>query len=124
MPVLEVSGARRLRSTLKAAGDNLHDLRDAHAAAAGIVAGASMPTAPKVTGKLAASIRPAGTKTGAVVRAGGARVPYANPVHWGWAKRHIRPNPWLLRAAERTEPAWSAAYKRAVDRILSTIHGT
>ena len=116
-------GARQLRRTLRAAGDDLAELKAAHAAAAGIVAGAARPGAPRVSGALAGSVRPGATKTAAVVRAGKASVPYANPIHWGWGRRHIAANPWMSRAATATEGTWTAAYAAAVDKVLATIKG-
>ena len=34
--------------------------------------------------------------------------PYSAPIHWGWRKRNIRPNTWVLRAAET--PGWIDVY--------------
>jgi hypothetical protein len=59
----------------------------------------------------------------AIVRAGRAAVPYANPVHWGWPSHHIKANPWIQEAADRTEPAWSGLYLSALDAIVQTIEG-
>ena len=116
-------GARELRRTLRKAGDDLAELKAAHAEAAGIVAGAARPGAPRVSGALAGTVRPGATKTAAIVRAGKASVPYANPIHWGWGRRHIAANPWMSRAATSTENTWTAAYAEAVDKIIGTIQG-
>jgi hypothetical protein len=120
---IKVDGARRLRSTLKAAGDDLSDLKAAHAAAAQIVAGSGGAGAPRVTGALAGTVRSSGTTTAAIVRAGKAAVPYAAPIHWGWFSRHIRPNPWLSRAAQQTEPTWQPIYMAAVNRAVDKVKG-
>lgn len=118
---LEVRGARRLRATLRAAGDDLSDLRDVHRSVAGLVAGATAP--PRRTGRLAATVRPAGTKTAAVVRAGFATVPYAGPIHWGWPARGITAQPFLSDAATATEPAWQAVYFAELERIIANVRG-
>lgn len=34
--------------------------------------------------------------------------PYSAPIHWGWRKRNIAPNPWVLRAADT--PGWIDVY--------------
>ena len=54
-----------------------------------------------LTGKLAGSIRAGRGKTKAVVRAGGAKAPYAGVIHYGWATRNIAPNPFILDALQR-----------------------
>jgi hypothetical protein len=122
-PGIRVDGARQLRRSMRRAGLDLEDLKATHARIAGMVATTGKSYAPRRSGRLAASIRPSGTKTAAIVRAGYARVPYAHPIHWGWPRRGIRANPWLSRAAQSSEPAWLAIYTREVDRILGTIEG-
>jgi hypothetical protein len=121
--VLEVRGARQLRATLRRAGDDLEEMKAIHATVAGMVAAAAQSRAPRRTGRLAATVRPSGARTQAVVRAGYARVPYANPIHWGWPRRGIRPSLFLTSAAADTEPLWFATYTRAVDAILERIKG-
>lgn len=121
--VVEVRGARQLRRSLRRAGDDLEDLKAAHARVARLVAGVATSTAPRRTGRLASTVRPAGTKTQAIVRAGYARVPYANPIHWGWPRRGIRPQPWLSTAAQNTETAWVGIYMHEVDQLLARVEG-
>ena len=120
---VQVEGARQLRSTLKAAGDDLSDLKAAHTEAARIAAAAGSSSAPRVTGALAASVRGSGTKTAAVIRAGKASVPYAAPIHWGWFAKHIKPNPWLSRATQSTEPTWTAVYMNAINQAIEKVKG-
>ena len=122
-PVLEVRGAREFRRTLKAAGADLEDLKRANAEAGAIVATRGRGIAPRVTGRLAASIRPGRAVASAVVRAGGARVPYAAPIHWGWARRNIRPQPFLLEAADDTREQWFARYVAGVQTALDRVKG-
>jgi hypothetical protein len=120
---MRVEGARTLRKTLKAAGLSVDDLKAAHRAVAELVARAAHPAAPRRTGRLDQSVRTSGTQAAAIVRAGRAAVPYANPVHWGWPSHHIKANPWIQEAADRTEPAWSGLYLSALDAIVQTIEG-
>jgi hypothetical protein len=122
-PVMKVEGARQLRATLKAAGDDLGDLKDAHREAGTIVANAAGGRAPRRTGALAGSIRAAGTKAGAVVRAGGARAPYAPYVHNGTPARGIPQNPFITEAAQATESRWVAGYGTAIERIVDKVKG-
>ena len=122
--IVRVEGARRLRSTLKAAGDDLSDLKAAHARAAAIVtarAGSAAPVGP--TGRLAASVRGSGTKQGAFVRAGSAAVPYAGVQEWGWSARHVPAQPFVVPSAMETEPIWHEAYTAEVEAILDRVKG-
>lgn len=121
---IRVEGGRELRASLKAAGRDLNDLKEAHKQAADLVTNASKPGTPRgKTGKLAGSLRGAGTATQAIIRAGGARVRYAGVQHFGWAARHISPRPWITETAQRTEPAWTHLYENAVEDVLATIRG-
>lgn len=120
---VRVEGARRLRSTLRKAGQDLGDLKTAHTAAAGIVTPAARGRAPRRTGRLAGDVRGSGTTTAATIRVGRASVPYAQPVHWGWPRRGIAANPFVTEAAQATEPTWVQAYESAVSRILDRVKG-
>lgn len=124
-PIYQVEGGRQLRRTLKAAGNDLQDLKDAHGQVAGLVTRAATARTPKQTGTLARTGRPGATKTAAVVRFGNNRaVRYAGPIHFGWPARHIAANPFATEAAQETEPTWTRIYEDAVDRVLQTIKGT
>lgn len=101
----------------------MEDLKAAHSEAAGIVADASKGRAPTRTGRLAASVRPGASKTAALIRAGKSSVTYAPVVHWGWARRHIRPRPFISEAAQMTEPRWTPAYEEAIVAALDRVTG-
>lgn len=128
---VRVDGARRLRSTLKKAGiDVRDDMKKAHKDAASVVSRRAAHLAPvspgsprHKPGQLKASIRPAGTQTAAIVRAGKKRVPYAGPIQWGWHKRNIKPTFFLTRAAHETEPEWLKSYEKKFNTILDSIKG-
>jgi len=122
--VAEVQGARKLRKTLRAAGDDLTDLKIVHGQAAATAAGAIRRLAPDVTGRLKNTIRASGTKTAGIVRVGNnSRVKYGPPIHWGWAARNIAPNPFASTGAQRSESAWLPLYVRYVDAALTKIEG-
>lgn len=125
---VKIEGMRQLRSTLRKAGDDLSDLKDINASAAGIVSDKAKGWAPKRTTNLQASIRSSGTKTAGVVRAGNNRksangVPYAAPIHWGWKARNIKANPFLSYSAQATEPTWITLYTKYLDKTISKIKG-
>lgn len=123
-PLVRVDGARELRRSMRRAGEDLGDLRAANREVAAIASTATVVAAPRRTGRLAASVRPGATQTQAIVRAGGAAVPYAQAIHWGWPRRGIAAQPFAAVAAAATEPTWTAVYLTAVERILQRIEGS
>lgn len=125
---LKIEGGRNLRRTLRQAGSDLQELKDANARAAGIVSGKAQSWAPARTGRLRATVRSSGTKTAGIVRAGNNRksksgVPYAGPIHWGWRARGIKANPFLSYSAQATEPTWVRLYENLVNKALEQIKG-
>lgn len=128
-PIVKVEGGRELRATLKLADADLANLKSVHLSVAGIVAGRARQLAPNVTGGLAGTIRPSGTKTAAVVRAGFKRTPYAGPNNWGWPasaagiRGTFAGEHWMNQAARQTEPQWLGLYVAEVDKALSKIKG-
>lgn len=125
---LKIEGGRNLRRTLRQAGSDLQELKDANARAAGIVSGKAQGWAPARTGRLKSSVRSSGTKTAGIVRAGNNRksksgVPYAGPIHWGWRARGIKANPFLSYSAQATEPTWVRLYENLVNKALDKIKG-
>jgi hypothetical protein len=119
----EVEGGKELRRSLKQVEDGLKDLKAVHAEVGGIVADEARATAPTLTGALAGSVRPGATLRGAVIRAGGARVPYAGVIHWGWPRRNIVGQPFMTSAASDTEPTWLARYEARIDELLAKVKG-
>jgi hypothetical protein len=122
---VRIEGAGQFRRTLKQGGDDLSDLKSTHKEVATIAAGAARPLAPVgLTGKLSKTIRASGTKTAGIIRAGTARVPYANPIHWGWYRRHIKSTPFLTDGAQRSETRWIGVYQDYVESALDQVEGT
>lgn len=122
-PAVRVVGAAQLRRTLRAAGRELDDLKDANAAAAAYVAAVARTTAPRRSGRLASSLRGNRAAGRARVSAGGASLPYAGPIHWGWPARGIEPQPWVSEAAEQTQPVWLGMYRNDVQQALDKVKG-
>lgn len=121
---VRVEGAAQLRRTLKdASSDLVKEMAGTHRQVSALVVAQARPGAPHRTGALAASLRPGGTQTKAVVRAGGAAVPYAGPIHWGWAARNIPANPFVVRVVDDSEAAITATYLTRVDEILGHVKG-
>lgn len=134
MTRVKVEGAARLRRTLKQAGVDMKQLRDANREAARAVLPIAIGAAPvgkpapahwnvPPPGRLKASLRVAATNRAGMVRAGRSSIPYAGVIHWGWPARGIAPNPWIMRTAQNNEHVWTAVYMDHVDDILNDIKG-
>lgn len=119
----EVQGLSRFISTMRKAELDLADLKAANERASRTVAQWASLTAPRRTGRLGMSVRGTRRVSGARVLGGGAAVPYAGPIHWGWPARHITAQPFVSRAAESTEPVWRAFYELDVRRIIDGVRG-
>lgn len=120
---VKVEGARELERTTHRAADKLDDLSGAHGQAGDYVAQLARSKAPAVTGRLANSIRAERAATQASVTAGGPGVPYAAPIHWGWAARNISAQPFLVDALTAAETSVVNIYGDAVETTVATIHG-
>lgn len=120
---LRVDGARRLRRDLRQVAGDLEDLKVANAAAAATVAAAAAARAPHRTGRLAGSVRGNRAASRATVAAGGAAVPYAGPIHWGWPAHGIEARPFIADAAVATEPTWLPMYVADIDRATDRVRG-
>lgn len=118
---IEVEGARELRAALKRAGDDASDLKDANQAAGQVVVEEARSIVPKLSGRLEGSIRASRAKGSATVKAGGAQLPYAGVIHFGWPGHNIDPNPFLYDALDARRNEVIAAYQDAIDRITERI---
>lgn len=121
--VVRVEGLNRLRSTMRKASLDMTQLRDLNRGAASRVAGVARGTAPRRSGRLAASVRASASQRAGTVRAGRKSIPYAGVIHWGWPKRNIKAQPWLVDAAKASEPAWIEDYLRGVEKMLDQVEG-
>lgn len=104
-------------------GDDLSDLKDANAAVAQLVAAEASRRAPHRSGRLAANVRGNRAAGRATVAAGGARLRYAGPIHYGWPAHHIEPQPFITTAAQATESSWLPVYEQAIGAVVDTVNG-
>lgn len=117
----DVKGTDTLTRTMHAAGDDFDDLSDPALVAGRIIAARASATAPRLSGRLAGSIRATRSRTGAVDI--GSPLPYAAPIHWGWRARGIIGRPFLSEAGTATEPQWIKAYEDYVDATIDQVKG-
>lgn len=107
--VLDAIGGQEMRLELKKAGLD----------AGGLVLVDAKSEAPVRTGRLRETIRLQVLKSGVAIRSGRASVPYSNPIHWGWVRRGIRPNPFLSRALGYNKDEIQARYMASLKRLVS-----
>lgn len=125
--ILKVEGAARLRRTLRKAGVDMRELKEANRRAAQIVltaATATAPVGPDKGGHIKTTGRVGATNSTGTVRFGSKARPYGPPVHYGWHKGGIHHGqPWVTEAAQATESTWIQIYYRDLERVISKIEG-
>ena len=119
---IKVEGLNKLVRQLKQLNPDLVDeMKRANRDIADSLVPVAKRKAPKRTGRLADSIRSSGQARSGVVRAGKARVPYAGPIHFGWASRRIRPQPFLYDALDERRSVIEREYVSRVDKIVRKV---
>lgn len=116
---VHVDGLRELIRDLQDVGVQVDDLKDAFGSIAKEAADLAASFAPRRSGRLQASIRGTRAKNKASVRAGGARVPYAGPVNFGWPRRGIRASLFMQRADDKIRPHVADDIEAAIVRLLA-----
>lgn len=120
---VRVEGLSRLNATLKRFAGDVEGMKTANIRVSQLVIGFARPRTPRRTGALAASMRPSQTKGRATVYAGGRGLRYAGVIHYGWPKRNIQANPWLLDTIHDTEPTWIRFYETEIQTALARVRG-
>lgn len=118
MAAVEVKGLNEVLRALNKLGAEFEDLKDANKELGDTIARRAAAVAPRLTGALASSIRANRAKKRVSIKAGGARVPYAGVIEYGWEARSIRPQPYLRKAAFERRDYISQTYE---DNIRSLI---
>jgi len=113
---VRTQGLAKTARALEKAGADSTDMKQLMYDIGMLVVRASLP--PVLTGRLASSIRAGRGKTKAVVRAGGARVPYAGVIHYGYPARNIEPQPFLLQALQQERGDVFTKLEDGIDDIL------
>ena len=117
---ITVKGAARFSETMNRAAADMADMRTADTKAARIVAGAGARAAPRLTGRLAASLTPSvGRQTATIT----SPLVYAVPVHWGRPAHNIEANPFVWRAAQATQSEWMGGYETDAQHACDMVKG-
>jgi hypothetical protein len=115
---VEVEGGPELRRAFRKLDDRAADLKPANRAAAELVEREAETLVPRLTGRLARSIRSTASKRVGSVLAGRSMVPYAGPIHFGWRARNIEPQPFLYDALDNRRDDVVDRYRAAVDTMV------
>lgn len=128
---VQVEGARELRRALRQAGADATDFRDVGRAISRQAVAEIRPSVPFRSGALAGSLFGTATTTKAIVQAGNAKVPYAGPIHFGWATRPspakgwrggpIAPNPFVYDWLDRRRDEVIAAYEEQMQKLCDRV---
>lgn len=120
---IKVAGYRQAIKALQAVGTPDSEIKQAGIEAGEIVANEARALVPVRTGKLRDSIRVDKKLRNVSVSAGNNRisktgVPYANPIHWGWFRRNIKPQPFFVKALGITRDDVYKTYYANIAKLL------
>jgi HK97 gp10 family phage protein len=122
---IKVKNLKEVNKALKAVGVPAAAIKNAGLQSAEAVKSEARSLVPVKTGKLRDSIRISATARSKItIRAGNNRtsksgVPYANPIHWGWFKRNIKPQPFFVTALGYTRDEVYANYFKQLERLIA-----
>ena len=101
---IKVEGLREIQRSIIRLGVPREEMKAAAEASAQVVLNEARSLVPVRSGKLLNSIRLTRGRfgfpqvTAGNNRSGKSGIPYANPIHWGWFKRNIKPQPFFSKA--------------------------
>lgn len=115
---VRVEGLRETVAKLEKLGAESGDLKDAFNKAGQIVVNKAKPLTNPKSGRLAGSIRASRTKNKSIIRAGGARIPYAGVIHFGWPGHNIEPKNYLYGAAASSQDEVVNVIDRELNELI------
>lgn len=118
---IKVKGLKSSIKALQAIGVDQAEIKAAGNEAGEIVAREARNLVPVRSGNLRNSIRVSKALNRVSISAGNnGKVPYANPIHWGWFKRNIKPQPFFTKALGITRDEVYQNYYRNVTKLIET----
>jgi HK97 gp10 family phage protein len=118
---VKVKGYKQAIKALQAIGVPASEIKAAGSEAGELVANQARSLAPVRTGALRNSIRVSKALNRVSVSAGNNRsIPYANPIHWGWFRRNIKPQPFFIKALGITRDEVYRNYYRSLDKLIQS----
>jgi HK97 gp10 family phage protein len=118
---IKVKGYKQAIKALQAIGVPAAEIKAAGSQAGELVANQARALAPVRSGALRNSIRVSKALNRVSVSAGNNRsIPYANPIHWGWFRRNIKPQPFFIKALGITRDEVYRNYYRSLDKLIQS----
>lgn len=115
---VKVEGLSTLQATLSQAAREMDDFSGPAGKTSALLGARGRVDAPRLTGRLAASVRGKAERSDAVVESGLA---YARFVHWGTSRQ--RAQPWLVEGRDDTQETWLRFYGDQIDDVLGSVKG-
>ena len=121
---IKVKNLKDITKALKAIGVPNDAVKQAGKDSAEAVMNEARSLVPVRSGKLRDSIRLAANARGRVSiqavnnRTSKSGVPYANPIHWGWFRRGIKPNPFFSKALGLTRDEVYRNYFTQMEKLI------
>jgi HK97 gp10 family phage protein len=123
---IKVKGLNEAIRALRAIGVPSAVIGKASQEAGDIVAGKAKTLVPVKSGDLRETIKAKKQARKVIVSAGNnTKVPYANPIHWGWnydrvnlQQKNIRPRPFFTNALRTTRTQVYEAFFGSMDKLL------
>jgi hypothetical protein len=118
---VKIAGLRDAVKALQVVGVPDAEIKLAGQQSGEAVANEARSLVPVRSGKLRDTIRVGKALRKVTISAGNNRatgVPYANPIHWGWFKRNIIPQPFFTKAIGITRNEVYNNYLKQLDRLL------
>lgn len=117
---IKVKGLKSGIKALQAIGVPDAEIKAAGSQAGEVVAREARNLVPVRTGRLRNTIRVSKALSRVSISAGNnGKVPYANPIHWGWFKRNIKPQPFFSKALGITRDEVYRNYYRTIDTLIA-----
>ncbi len=117
---IKVKGYKSAIKALQEIGVPAAEIKQAGAEAGELVANEARTLVPVRSGALRNTIRVSKALNKVSVSAGNnGRVPYANPIHWGWFKRNILPQPFFVKALGLTRNQVYQNYYQSLDKLIA-----
>jgi HK97 gp10 family phage protein len=121
-----VEGMADLQIAFKAIGVPVDAIKAANRESGQAVVKEARNQSPVRSGALRKSIRIANVSTNVKIRAGFKKIPYANPIHWGWfydresfIYKNIKPNPFMARALGYTRDEVIKTYTEQMAKLIA-----
>lgn len=119
--VIQIDNLNRIFAKLRKLGVDAQDLKGATTKASAIVLPQAKANAPVLKGKLQKTVKASKANNRVAISAGTPKsVPYGAAIHWGYPKRNIEPNLWLLKLRDQYGSQVTDTYVSELQKLIDT----